>query len=273
MLATKKGIEINREELWALLSFTGDSEHYSVVHARVNGSGKLEMAATDGKRSVECMAKSDGAAPFEVAIDAAFLTKCKDAIDGKHGESLLIRVTSSGIKDALVVDKESGKTIAPIGWNREAATTQVTMGDVVKGLRVPSDANHQGSWCAIDPDALSGLNRVRVATNKCPITIYPPSEPTMPLHFEARGDGGHWKGAITPERVVAPGGEADEPEDDDEDAPGRNDRQTRLDLADRAKAKKGDDLVVDDDYDPEAGDDEPPLPTEKKRRGRKPKAS
>lgn len=237
MLATKKGIEINREELWALLSFTGDSEQYSVVHARVNGSGKLEMAATDGKRSVECVAKSDGAEPFEVAIDAAFLKKCKDAIDGKHGESLLIRLKDAGLKDALVVDKESGKTVAPIGWNRDAATTQVTMTEVVRSLRVPNDADHTGSWCAIDPDVLSGLTRVRVATDGCPVTLYPPKEPTLPMHFECRSDGGHWKGAITPEKVIAPGGEADEPEDEDETAPGRPDRQTKLDLEDR-RAKK-----------------------------------
>jgi hypothetical protein len=261
MLATKKGIEINREELWALLSFTGDGEQYSVVHARVNGSAKLEMAAADGKRSVECVAKSDGAVPFEVAIDAAFLTKCKDAIDGKHGESLLIRLTSSGVKDALIIDKESGKTIAPIGWNRESSTTQVTMASIVSGLRVPSDANHTGSWCAIDPDHLRGLARVRVATDGCPVTIYPPSDPTAPLHFECRSEGGHWKGAITPEAVIAPGGEAEEAPDEDEDAPGRRNKNWQLDIADQLKANRAKEeakaavarVMADDDDDEEDG--------------------
>lgn len=250
MLATKKGIEINREELWALLSFTGDTEQHSCVHFRVNGSAKLEAAATDGKRSVECVAKADNAVPGEWAIDAEFLELCRHACDAPE-KSILIRLSSAGVRDAHVVD-ESGEMIAPLGWHRAAASSQVTMTEVVGGLRVPNDAGYRGSWCAIDPaDVLRGLSRVRVASDDCPITIYPPAEPSTPLFFECRSDRGHWKGAFVPEKVVGPGEEADEPEQADEGAPGRNDRQTKLDLADRAKAKGDEDVVVDDDYEPD----------------------
>lgn len=273
MLATKKGIEINREELWALLSFTGGGEQHSCVHFRVNGSSKLEAASTDGKRSVECVAKADGAVPGEWAIDSEFLELCRHACDAPE-KSILIRLSSAGVRDAHVVD-EAGEMIAPIGWHRAAASSQVTMTEVVRGLKVPNDSGYQGTWCAIDPAAaLRGLTRVRVATDDCPVTIYPPSEPTAPLYFECRSERGHWKGAIVPEKVIGPGEEADEPEDEDEGAPGRNDRQTRLDLADKANAKGTDDVVVEDDYTPDgASEDGEPLPTEKKRKVRKPKAN
>ncbi len=261
MLATKKGIEINREELWALLSFTGDSEQHSCVHFRVNGSAKLEAAATDGKRSVECVAKADNAVPGEWAIDAEFLELCRHACDAPE-KSILIRLSSAGVRDAHVVD-ESGEMIAPLGWHRAAASSQVTMTEVVGGLRVP-----------IDPaDVLRGLSRVRVASDDCPITIYPPAEPSTPLFFECRSDRGHWKGAFVPEKVVGPGEEADEPEQADEGAPGRKDRQTRLDLADRAKAAPKDDSdpVIDDEEADrlKAEQQGKPLATEKPRKGSK----
>ncbi|HEU4617283.1 MAG TPA: hypothetical protein VFV10_04545 [Gammaproteobacteria bacterium] len=253
MQATKKGIEINREELWALLAFTGDGEQYACVHFRVNGSAKLEAAATDGKRSVECVGPAEGAAPGEWAIDADFLELCRNACDAPE-KSILIRLSSAGIRDAHVVD-EQGEMIAPIGWHRAASSSQVTMSDVIVGLQVPSDAKHMGSWCAIDPAAvLRGLSRVRVAADDCPITLYPGPNPTAPMHFECRSEHGHWKGAIVPEKVIGPGSEADEPPQPDEGAPGRADRQTRLDLEDRANAPKDgarderddDDPIIDD---------------------------
>jgi hypothetical protein len=299
MLATKKGIEINREELWALLAFTGDGEQHSCVHFRVNGSAKLEAAATDGKRSVECVAPSENAVPGEWAIDAEFLELCRNACDAPE-KSILIRLSSAGVRDAHVVSKD-GEVIAPIGWHRAASTSQVTMTDVITGLRVPADGKHTGSWCAIDPAAaLRGLSRVRVAADDCPITIYPPSEPTAPLHFECRSDRGHWKGAIVPERVLGPGSEADEPPAPDEGAPGRRNRTAQLDLEDAAKAKRAkeqagsDDSVISDEEAEalkaeqrdgaglteeerenfvEHGDKDKPLATQKKRRGRKPKAA
>ena len=235
MLATKKGIEINREELWALLAFTGDGEQHSCVHFRVNGSAKLEAAATDGKRSVECVGKSEKAPVGEWSVDAEFLELCRNACDEPE-KSILIMLTEDGVKGAHVVGPD-GKMIAPLGWHRAASTSQVTMTDVITGLQVPSNANHTGFWCAIDPaGVLKGLSRVRVAADDCPITIYPPSDPTSPLHFECRSDRGHWKGAIVPEKVIGPGSEADEPPQPGEGAPGRPDRQTRLDLAERTNA-------------------------------------
>jgi len=246
MLASKKGIEINREQLWALLSFCGEGEHHACVHFRINGSGKLEAAATSGKRSVEAIAKAEGGATGEWAIDSAFLEKCRLSMVG-DGETLLIRLTPKGLTDAWIVEAKTGKMIAPIGWNREAATTQVTMTDIVSGLRVPDDKNHTGSWCAFDPEHLRGLTRVRVATEGCPITFYPPTEPTAPMHFEAVGkDGTRWRGAILPEKVLGPGQEADEPPEADEGAPGRSDRQVKLDLKARAAKPREDDAGGDD---------------------------
>lgn len=285
MKATAKGIEINREELWALLSFTSEKEEFSAVHFRVNGRAKLEAAATDGKRSVECIAKAEKAEPGEWAIDAAFLEKCRSAL-GKD-ESLIIELTKSGLKDARVVNMESGDTICPIGWNREAASTQMSMSGIVAGLKLPDDKNHVGSWVAIDPEVLRGLTRVKVATDGCPITLWPPKDPNSTLFFEATGEAGHWKGAIVPETVLGPGEEADEPADEDDDAPGRNDRQTRLDLADRAKAPKAkaeeepddeDDGVIDDEEAEQlkaqqAETDEPELATAKPHKQRKVKPS
>jgi hypothetical protein len=267
MRATAKGIEINREELWALLAFTGDSEQYSAIHFRVNGRSKLEAAATDGKKSVECIAKAEQAEPIEIAIDAGYLEKCRAAL--ASGEALIIELGPKGVKNIAIVDLESGKKIMPtIGWNRDAATTQVTMGTIVGGLKLPSDKNHTGTWAAFDPAAWKALDRIKVATDGCPVTQWPPVNPSSPLYFEARSDEGHWKASVLPEKVLGPGEERDEPEDEDEGAPGRNDRQTRLDLADRAKAPKAEaeSGIVDDNTGEDADETEPELGTEKRKR-------
>jgi hypothetical protein len=276
---TKRRAHFNREELWALLSFTGDGDQYGVVHLRINGRSALEAAATDGKRAVECVGKAKDCAAGEWAIDAAYLEQCRSALT--KGEALVLELTDKGIGAALIVDSESGDTISTINWNREAANTQITMREIVGGLKVPNDKNHTGSWCAIDPEVLRGLTRVRVATDGMPVTIYPPSDPTAPLYFEARSETGHWKGSVVPEAVLGPGDGREEEPDEDEGAPGRNDRQTRLDLADRAKSKpkaEGDDGIVPDDYDPEAGEGsndtpEPELETAKPRKTKRVKPS
>lgn len=267
MQATKKGIEINREELWALLSFCGEGEHHACVHFRVNASGKLEAASTTGRRYVEAIGKADGAATGQWPIDSDFLEKCRRALESSD-ERLLIELTSAGLKGAKIVDSTSGKMKCPIGWNREAATTQLTLPDIVALLDVPQDANHTGTWTAFDPEVLAPLNRVKVATDGCPITWYPPKMPEAPMHFEAVAkDGTSWRGAIVPEKVIGPGREADEPPKPDEGAPGRKDRQVTLDLAAKAKEPKpekpADDGIVDDDYVPD-GATEPPLATRKK---------
>jgi len=285
MRATSKGqinrIELSREELWALLSFAGDSEHYSVVHFRVNGRAKLEAAATDGKRSVEAIGKAEGAAAGEWAIDSDFLEKCRASVD--KDESLVLELTEKGVRDALVVDTVSGDTICRLGWKREVANTQMSLGEIVTGLKIPTDKRHTGSWCAIDPEVLRGLTRIRVATDGCPVTLYPPSDPTGPLFFEARCDAAHYRGAIMPERVLGPGDEADEPEEDAPPGAPAPQQQSLFGAkpAKGAKAGKGkaasaeaepdedeDDGIVDDDYEPD-GDTEPPLATEKPRKGAK----
>jgi hypothetical protein len=263
MKATQKGIEINREELWALLEFTGDSEEHSAVHFRVNGSAKLEVAATNGKRSVECIAKADKAEPIEIAIDSDYLEKCRVALD--KGQSLLIEVGAKGVKNVAVIDTKSGDKIIPVlSWHRDAASTQLTLTSIAKELKLPKDANWMGSWVAFDPVALNPLDRIKVATNGCPITLWPPKDPGSALQFEARSESGHWKASILPERVIAPGDEREK--EDEDDAPGRNDRQARLDLADRAKSKPKAENGEDADAPPK-------LATEKPKRERRVKPS
>jgi hypothetical protein len=277
---TRRRAHFNREELWALLSFTGKGDQYGVVHLRINGRAALEAGATDGKRAVECIGKAKDCAAGEWAIDSAYLEQCRAAL--KKGEALVLELTDKGIGAALIVDAESGDTISTINWNREAANTQITMREIVGDLKVPKDKNHTGSWCAIDPEVLRGLTRVRVATDGMPVTIYPPSEPTAPLYFEARAETGHWKGSVVPEAVLGPGDGRDEPDDEDDGAPGNsaNARQTRLDLADRAKVPKADaDDGIIEDAEAErlkaeqAGDDEPELETSKRKRTAKVKPS
>jgi hypothetical protein len=184
----------------------------------------------------------------------------------------VLELTDKGIGAALIVDSESGDTISTINWNREAANTQITMREIVGGLKVPNDKNHTGSWCAIDPEVLRGLTRVRVATDGMPVTIYPPSDPTAPLYFEARSETGHWKGSVVPEAVLGPGDGREEEPDEDEGAPGRNDRQTRLDLADRAKAEAKTD-AGDGTEDDDSGEDGEAEAVEPAKRHRKVKAS
>jgi hypothetical protein len=279
----KRIININREELWALTSFCGDKEAFSAVHFRINGRAQLEAASSDGKCSIQCVGKASGCDAGEWAIDCAYLEQCKMSL-GK-GQSLAIELSKTGVEDALIIDAESGDTISTVKWHREAASTQLSFGEVVRGLKIPSDKNHSGSWAAIDPQIFGRLTRVKVATDDCPVTIYPPKDPSSLVYFEARSEHGHWKGAIVPEKVLGPGEEADEPEEEDEGAPGRSDRQTRLDLADRAKAKPKDEAEDVDDEDDgiiddeeaeqlkaqqEATSDEPELETSKRKRKVKP---
>jgi hypothetical protein len=125
---------------------------------------------------------------------------------------------------------------------------------------------------------------VRVAADDCPITIYPPSEPTAPLHFECRSERGHWKGAVVTERVLGPGEENDEPPDEDEGAPGRKNKNWQLDLADKFRANReaeeakaaagegatedGDAVISDEEAARLKAEQDEPLPTQKKK-GRK----
>lgn len=266
----KRIINISREELWALNSFCGDKEAFSAVHFRINGRAQLEAASSDGKCSIQCVAKAAGCEAGEWAIDCAYLEQCKMSL--AKGQSLAIELSASGVEDALIIDTESGDTISTVTWHREAASTQLSFGEVVKGLKIPSDKNHQGSWAAIDPAIFARLQRVKVATDDCPVTIYPPKDPGALVYFEARSEHGHWKGAIVPEKVLGPGEEADEPEDEDEGAPGRNDRQTRLDLADRAKAEAKTD-AGDGTEDDDSGEDGEAEAVEPAKRHRKVKAS
>lgn len=267
MRATAKGqltrAEFTRVELWALLSFAGTSEHYSVLHLRVNGQAKLQAAATDGRRSVEAVGNADKAVAGEWAIDAVFLETCRKAI-GKD-QALVLELQKSGVKDALVVDATGGDTICRLGWTREIADTQMSLGEIVTGLQIPTSKRHTGSWCAIDPCVLKPLERIRVATDKCPITLYPPTDPLAPLFFEARSDAAHWRGAILTERVLGPGDEADEPEEDPKPGAPLPPQRSLFGPDKPAPAPKREaaadaDGIVEDDY----GKGEPDLPTAKK---------
>src|ERR1043165_1152258 len=129
MHATHKGkttkAHFTREELWALTETAGKGEQSAVVHLRVNGSGKLEAAATDGKCSVEAIGKAEGVPSFELAMDAAHLTMCKAAM--KTGMGLVVEIVDGRVKDAIVIDSESGENLAPIGWHHELEDVQLSM--------------------------------------------------------------------------------------------------------------------------------------------------
>jgi hypothetical protein len=268
--ATKHGIFLNKPEIAALLVFTGDGDAYSVVHFQVGGSGKLKVGATDGRKSVECTAKATDAVQGEWAVDREFLDKRRRAMDGAT-ELMRLEIGAGGsVLRIALVSKENGDEKEGSKWSRDAASTQISLSKIEKDLKAPRSRDHQGSWCAFDPDEVSRcLRRLKIATDNCPITEWPPKAPDQLKHYECSGNGGRWVAAFKPVDVVAPGDRSDEPEDEDEGAPGRNDRQAKLDLADRAKAKaKGDDGgIVDDDYKPEGAP--PKLATEKKRKAKK----
>jgi 5-methylcytosine-specific restriction enzyme A len=253
-------ITVNREEIWALLSGAGESDQDAVVFFRINGRAKLEAVASNGKVCIEAIGDAKGAHPGEWQIDSAFLEKCRLLIKGKDEVAVLEVTTDGEIDHASIVHKESGDELIPsVNWHRRCASSQVKLSSLITGLKLPDDKHYVGSWFAVDPRVFAILERVRVASEDCPVTVFgpPPGSPHAPVLFAATGDKVSWKGSIVPEKVLAPGGERDEPEPDPALGKGRSaDRQ--LDLEQHAKDKAAkqraaargetdDDMVIDDE--------------------------
>jgi hypothetical protein len=59
MRSEGQSVFMSKAEIWALLSFAGDSAAYAKVHFRIGGSNKLDVGSSDGKRSVTCRAKAE----------------------------------------------------------------------------------------------------------------------------------------------------------------------------------------------------------------------
>jgi len=110
--------------------------------------------------------------------------------------------------------------------------------DAIHGV-LGGQTKEQGSWFAINALYLSDIQAVAKAADKCPVSLFPGAGARDPVVFEARTAGGAWRGVIVPVSVVAPGEEADEP--DEEPPPGTPVSSAPLKL-------------------------EPQLPTERKRR-------
>jgi hypothetical protein len=276
MKATKQGIEVNKVELGTLLYFAGKADS-AAVKFRIDAKGKLFASATDGKRGVECEASGEGAPKGEWLVQGSYLELVRRGLNMNRTEALL-PVDPKGLKHAVlrgaiqrdeqqeVVDKTAG------------TSTQVSMESL---HRLVKDAPLAGSWFAIVPKQINrALDMVSKAANDCPVTVYPPTEPTGHVLFEATGDGGTWRGKLQPAVVRAPGERANEPEPDDDDEEGAQQpslpgtkgrgKAERDPLASAADASEGgdesgdDDGIVDDDYEPEAAKKKAPKKTAKK---------
>lgn len=257
MKASQAGIEVSKAELGALLFFAGGATKDGVVKFRIGGSRKLVACSTDGKRAVECEADAGDHDVGEWAMPADYLETVRRGINkgkteavlelGKSGHALArLRGAASKDKHTKIEDESAG------------TSTQLSMAQVHNLVKRPE---LEGSWFAILPKNLNrALDVVHKAADNCPITVYPPQESTDALRFEASCEGGRWRGTLPTAVVVAPGDEAEEDEDDE--APGKPEKQPRLPHTGRAKAspsptaarggeKGSDGGIVDDNYKPD----------------------
>lgn len=282
MKASKQGIEINKAELGALLFFAGKNDQ-AVVKFRVGAGAKLVVGASDGKRAVECEANAADAERGEWLVPASYLELLRRGVN-KGRTEVLLRVTVKGLKDAVLRGAISRDEHQEVLDKTNGTSTQVSMESLHKLVK---DVQLTGSWFAIVPKHVNkALDVISKAADGCPITLYPPREPTEHVLFEASGDGGRWRGKLQPAAVVAPGDEAEEEETADDDnqpelpmgagkrgwpkrpsgeGAGVTSSPGKPDVVHEAKSSKGkgdDDGIVDDDYDADSE-----LPTQKKRKG------
>lgn len=213
--AKATGIEIERSAIKALITFAGEPERsLDVVHFRVDSPGAdLLINATDGHRACEAVSRlSDpDCVVGEWAVSKDFLSACHRA--AKSGQSLLLRVTPTGLRTASILDSEFLE-IGSITWKEEAASTQVTMKVITDLLREQAKARSlTGSWYAVQSGYLADLKLIAAACGKDgAVTIYPPVDPVSAIGFEAEGMDVRWYGSVMPVRTEGPGERAVEPE-------------------------------------------------------------
>lgn len=217
MQITKEGIEINREELSALLAFAGN-ERIPNVRFDVRRSGaKLRAHATDGHRMI--VGTSHEAAPEGVQgewmIPADHLVACKRAVASDEVCVLVIR--RGNIGRAILRNAETGQISSTIVFP-ENASTQMTFPNVEI---IPMVKNLNGSWFAVQGTFLRDFGLVSKAVGKHPITLYPPIDPAIDaIGFESRGETVTWEGVVMPVKVAGPGDDLDDDLDDDSDHEG-----------------------------------------------------
>lgn len=254
MKASKQGIEVSKAELSALLFFAGKADS-SVVKFRVDAKAKLIAGATDGKRAAECEAPAGDHERGEWTVPGDYLELLRRGAN-KGRTDVLLKVDSKGLKHALLVGASSRDPAQEVVDRKNGTSTQVSMDSLHKLVK---DVQLTGSWFAIVPKHVNkALDVICKAADGCPVTLYPPQEPTDHVLFEASSEGGRWRGKLQPAVVTAPGDEAEEDEAD-EDEPGAPVRQPRLPHTGAARATKSsakpepasDDAIVDNDYEPD----------------------
>jgi hypothetical protein len=292
MHAEENSVIMSKAEAWTYVAFAGEGAHQSKVHLRIGRT--LKAAATKGKASVvgEGKAARD-AVKGKWSLDVDFVEQARASVV-ESTESIRFELACPeskppGLPRAHRIRTETGESLSFIEWPRAAEEDkQLTIDDIDADIPVPDDRNYKGSWGAFDPEAFGPLKRLKVAVDGQPVTLYPPPTEGQPFVFEVRHEHCHWKAAISTEKVLAPGDKRDEPPPADEGAPGRADRQVKLDLEARAKAKAkeaedvddADDGIIDDEEaaqlkaQQEAASGDPPEPElETSKRKRKVKAS
>lgn len=219
MRADKHGITLNRHELALIIAFTSEASGFNVGHFRTTSSGKLHVAASDGKRAIEGVAKSEGAVVGEWRISREWLEQCRRACDEGETQIRLV-VTEKGCKRAVLVAIQDGDERNELVNKKDDTSTQTTMKEVLDVARCKRNLD-AGSWFALHPQHVKELAVVSAACDKCPVTFYPPGEPNAELCFEASGEGGRWGGVIKTTPVVAPGDSAVDKDDaEDDERPG-----------------------------------------------------
>lgn len=242
MRADKHGITLNRAELALIIAFTSEASGFNVGHFRTTSSGKLHVAASDGKRAVEGVGESEATIHAEWHITRQFLEQCRRATDEGETE-IRLAVTEKGCSTAVLVGIDDGKDRNRIVDPTASTSTQTTMQKVLDTARCRRTEG--GSWFAIHPMHVKDLVVVSAACEKCPVSFYPPEDPNGMLSFEASGERGRWGGVISTTPVVGPGDAAvDKDELEDDERPGESDEGKPLKLeptlatAKRAKKPK-----------------------------------
>lgn len=243
MKASKQGIEVSKAELSALLFFAGKADS-SVVKFRVDAKGKLVVGATDGKRAAECEASAGDHERGEWIVPGDYLELLRRGAN-KGRTDVLLKVDGKGLRHALLVGAASRDNQQEVIDKKNGTSTQVSMESLhklVKGVQL------SGSWFAIVPKHVNkALDVVSKAADGCPVTLYPPQEPTEHVLFEASSEAGRWRGKLQPAVVEAPGGEADEPEEES-DEPLFGKGKNAAHAGDDDEAEYDGSGIVDDSY-------------------------
>lgn len=270
MQASEKGIDVGGRILDMLLAFMGDTEEQNRVFFKVKGK-KVHAASTAKNRSIEVEGKAEGAEDGEWPVEGAFLRKLAKTTENgsKHVPTVVARLLCqrTGVSAADLVVQASGKRVDTLQHHGEMpANTQLKFKQIHDTISPNFD--EPGSWFPMDKKLHAALAPVYAAVGKGhPISFVGGKDEQSPVAFQAKGEDFLVKGILLPPEVQGPGREAVDQDDDDDDAEGGDERQP--DLFEQ-KATGTDDVVVEDDYEPDgAAEDGEPLPTQKKRKAKK----